>query len=58
MVVYIEGFQQGAIWQAENMYSEEDVLKILEGYDKHIQQNFDPSKTILSTKDWLKQFKK
>jgi hypothetical protein len=44
--------------QAKRSYNEEEVLELLEGYNKHIQENFDPSKTILSTKKWFEKFKK
>ena len=51
-------FQDGANWQQERMYSEEEVIELLNGYDNHIQENFDPSKTILSTKEWFERNKK
>jgi hypothetical protein len=51
-------FKIGAKYQAERMYSEEEVLELLELYDNHIQENFIPSKTILSTKKWFEKIKK
>lgn len=52
------GVRAGADWQSKRMYGESEVLELLEKYDKHIQTNFDPSKTILSTEDWFEQNKK
>ena len=52
-----EDFVLGAKWMQERSYSEEEVIKILNGYDNHIQENFNSSKTILSTKEWFEQFK-
>ena len=51
-------FKQGAKWQAERSYSDEEALDLLEKYSKHIQENFSPSKTVLSPKDWFEQNKK
>jgi hypothetical protein len=55
---YQQGFADGFKIQQERSYSEEEVLELLNGYDNHIQENFDPSKTILSTKEWFEQNKK
>lgn len=46
---YRSGFIKGAKWQAERMYSEEEVLEILAQFvndEPHI------------TKEWFEQFKK
>jgi hypothetical protein len=51
-------FIAGAKWKEKNSYSEEEVLELLELYDNHIQENFIPSKTILSTKKWFEKIKK
>ena len=51
-------FIEGASWQKERMYSEEELIQLLEEYDKHIQKNFSPSNIILSTKEWFEQNKK
>jgi hypothetical protein len=49
----VEGFMAGAKWQAERMYSEEEVLEIIRQYalEEHL---------ITSSKPdiWFKQFKK
>lgn len=49
----IYGFKQGANWQKERMYSEEDVLEIIRQYalEEHL---------ITSSKPdiWFEQFKK
>jgi len=46
-----ESFKEGAKWQAERMYSEEEVLALLEkGYHSHYNS--------LSIEEWFKQFKK
>jgi len=50
----IYGFKQGAKWQAERMYSEEEVLDLLH------RRNFDlkHKKDTKTTKEWFEQFKK
>ena len=45
-------FMAGAKWQAERMYSEEGVLKILRQFNK------DKPKLIFGVEEWFKQFKK
>lgn len=44
---FIEGFQQGAKWMQERMYSEEEVLEIVSNCDGSISQ----------AKKWFEQFK-
>jgi hypothetical protein len=54
-----EGFQQGAKWQAERMYSEEDLRKAFEngvGSGKY-QQEYG-IKGSMNFEDWFEQFKK
>jgi hypothetical protein len=50
------GFRAGAKWQAERMYSEEEVLTLISDY---IKDNLDPNThgTIENVKDWFEQFK-
>lgn len=45
-------FYNGAKWQAERMYSEEGVLKILRQFNK------DKPKLIFGVEEWFEQFKK
>ena len=47
------GFVKGAKWQAERMYSEEEVLNILRNY-KDCQHSLEPKPLI----KWFEQFKK
>ena len=52
-----EGFIKGAKWQQERMYSEEEVIELLNKREDCINQTssiFD----YTSTKDWFEQFKK
>ena len=51
---FIEGYEESGKWQAERMYSEEEVLEIL---NKRV---FDlkHKKDIKTTKEWFEQFKK
>ena len=51
-------FIEGAKWQQERMYSEEEVLNIQEKYDEYIQKNFDPEFSTLPFKVFFEQFKK
>lgn len=46
-----DGFISGAKWQAERMYSEEGVLKILRQFNK------DKPKLIFGVEEWFEQFK-
>lgn len=51
---YDEGLKEGAKWQQERMYSEEEVIKIL--YKSH---NAESTSIIANTlKKWFEQFKK
>jgi hypothetical protein len=54
----IDSFMKGAKWQAERMYSEEEVLKILHNYRNH----FEIYRNIQVLPDmffpWFEQFKK
>jgi hypothetical protein len=51
MIEVKKAFIDGAKWQAERMYSEEEVLALLEkGYHSHYNS--------LSIEEWFKQFKK
>ena len=47
----IQNFIEGAKWQAERMYSEEGVLKILRQFNK------DKPKLIFGVEEWFEQFK-
>jgi hypothetical protein len=47
------GFIEGAKWQAERMYSEEEVLDILY---KHTEDMFKGTRLTLT--EWFEQFKK
>ena len=51
---YVEGFTEGAKWQQERMYSEEEVLDIL---DRFLLSMVKDEKTGLIEK-WFEQFKK
>ena len=63
----LESFQEGAKWQQERSYSEEEVknlIKIIEWYDKEsdVRPNYTPDieERIgeISMWDWFEQFKK
>ena len=50
---FLNGFEEGAKWQQEQdkkMYSEEEVIKLLEKRDKYVGNWLPPLK-------WLEQFK-
>ena len=49
---FVDGVVRGAEWQAERMYSEEGVLKILRQFNK------DKPKLIFGVEEWFEQFKK
>ena len=51
---YIEGFQQGANWQAERMYSEKEVQSLLHKF----MQSQHPDWHFYSTTNWFEKFKK
>lgn len=48
---FVDGVVRGAEWQAERMYSEEGVLKILRQFNK------DKPKLIFGVEEWFEQFK-
>ena len=48
---FIEGFQQGAKWQAERMYSEEEVIQLLIKFNQEITE-------VEDVREWFEQFKK
>lgn len=48
----------GAQWQAERLYSEEEVKEILEKRDKHNLGNLTLGSRWLTVEDWFEQFKK
>ena len=50
----IQNFKEGAKWQAERRYSEEEVHKIIESYQDIMENN--PTHTKYN--DWFEQFKK
>lgn len=58
-----QSFIKGATWQAERMYSEEDMLKAAEyGYNFH-KATFFPSQSfqdscMINTRHWLTTFRK
>ena len=45
--------EYGAKWQAERMYSEEEVLEIFEQFQTHLPLHYE-----FLVKEYLKQFKK
>ena len=47
------GFIAGAKWQAERMYSEEEVLNILQEFKRYLSFGDD-----ISQLEWFEQFKK
>jgi hypothetical protein len=49
-------FIKGAKWQAERMYTEEEVLKLL--YELHLIHNSDSDMTFMKVDEWFEQFKK
>ena len=60
---YANGIRDGAKWQAERMYSEEEVLNILfqwsmYGVDIELDKLVDKLPSILPYNEWFEQFKK
>lgn len=51
-----EGVNFGTKWQAERMYSEEEVINALHSVE--LKDNKDYSKIYTGMKEWFKQFKK
>jgi hypothetical protein len=52
----VYGFKQGAKWQAERMYSEEDVMNALHSVE--LKHNKDYSKIYEGIKEFLNNLKK
>jgi hypothetical protein len=58
---WVDMFVEGAEWQAEQMYSEEDMKKAIRfGFDKGFCSNSSNKvkNNLPSEKEWFKQFKK
>ena len=56
---YAKGVQDGAKWQAERMYSEEDVREAFrQGQDNMDYSNMYGWDTKLTEQEWFEQFKK
>ena len=53
---FTDGFVEGAKWQQERMYSEEDIMNALHSVE--LKHNKDYSKIYNSMKEWFEQFKK
>jgi hypothetical protein len=51
----VYGFKQGAKWQQERSYSEEEVIKLVSDWNYY--QSYDDTKTRVKFKDWFEQFK-
>jgi hypothetical protein len=51
---FLEALQKGAKWQAERMYSEEEVLGLLNKFSNRDGNHEDEQRT----KNWFEQFKK
>ena len=56
----LNAFKNGAKWQAERMYSEEEVLELLKKFAPHIRYNYKelPHTWSQVVKEWFEQFKK
>ena len=54
--IWEDGVRLGAKWQAERMYSEEDVINALHSVE--LKDNKDYSKIYTGMKEWFEQFKK
>jgi hypothetical protein len=52
---YQKAFIAGAKWQQERMYSEEEVMNIIDSFIDNLQ---DYTPTFNSRQEWFKQFKK
>jgi len=58
---YILGFINGANYQAERMYSEEEVLEILDHHTSYLQSfiaQYIDRQDMEENDEWFKQFKK
>jgi hypothetical protein len=53
--IWEQGVREGANYQAERMYSEEEVLELLHFFDSHFNQD---ELNITVIKKWFEQFKK
>jgi hypothetical protein len=51
-----DAFIAGAKWQAERMYSEEEVIELLNKHEDYVNSE-DNIFEYLTTKEWFKQFK-
>ena len=51
-----DGFIEGAKWQQERSYSEEEVIELVENFKKHLMKV--PVNKMLNFKEWFEQFKK
>jgi hypothetical protein len=49
-----DSFKRGAKWQAEKMYSEGEIHKIVESYQNTMENN----PTYITYNQWFEQFKK
>ena len=54
--IFKQGFIDGAKWQQEKMYSEEEVINALHSVE--LKDNKDYSKIYKDMKKWFEQFKK
>jgi hypothetical protein len=56
---FITGFEFGAKWQAEKMYSEEDLREAFRRGESNVGYNSKYGYTLkLTEKEWFEQFKK
>jgi len=54
-----DGFEQGAKWQQKQMYSEEDMLKILHKFGFDYTYNYKGEKTIYEwIPEWFQEYKR
>ena len=53
-IEYKEGIEVGAKWQAERMYSKEEVINLLNEFSRHLIFNKSSDLTI---NQWFEQFK-
>ena len=56
----VNAFKEGAKWQAERMYSEEEVIELLTQRSKHFGTKRKPFQELLLKQDlkWFEQVKK
>jgi hypothetical protein len=57
-LAYKAGILDGAKWQAERMYSEEEVLELLKEREWYFQNPENIGSFFISVKKWFEQFKK